>query len=262
MDTVDNPKDMTGPERQEQVLRILSHQPRVTIAAMVELFGVSEATARRDLEVLAEQGRVQRVHGGAISTRKAPPEPPVLLRSAEMAEEKKRIGGAAAQLVQDGETIFLGSGSTVLEVAQALKERRELTVITNSLLVCNTLASSPGITLISLGGMFRRTEMSFIGHLVEQGLNELRADKVIIGIHAIDLQQGLTNDYLPETMTDRAILRVGKQVIVVADHTKLGTVSTAFVAPITAMHVLVTTQGAPANFAAFLQNRNIQVVFA
>jgi DeoR/GlpR family transcriptional regulator of sugar metabolism len=83
---------------------------------------------------------------------------------------------------------------------------------------------------------------------------------VIIGIHAVDLQQGLTNDYLPETMTDRAILRVGKQVIVAADHTKLGTVSTAFVAPITAMHVLVTTQGAPANVVTSLQNRGIQVM--
>lgn len=260
MDNLLDPKSMTGPERQEQVLRLLSHQPRVTIAHLCELFGVSEATARRDLELLAEQGKVQRVHGGAISIRQAPPEPPVLLRSAVMADEKKRIGLAAAQLVKDGETIFLGSGSTVLEVAQALKERQGLTVITNSLLVCNTLAASQGITLISLGGMLRHSEMSFIGHLVEQALNELRADKVIIGIHAIDLQQGLTNDYLPETMTDRAILRVGKQVIVVADHTKLGTVSTAFVAPIAAMQVLITTQGAPESFVASLQNRGLQVM--
>jgi len=260
MDNLLDPKSMTGPERQEQVLRLLSHQPRVTIAHLCELFGVSEATARRDLELLAEQGKVQRVHGGAISIRQAPPEPPVLLRSAVMADEKKRIGLAAAQLVKDGETIFLGSGSTVLEVAQALKERQGLTVITNSLLVCNRLAASQGITLISLGGMLRHSEMSFIGHLVEQALNELRADKVIIGIHAIDLQQGLTNDYLPETMTDRAILRVGKQVIVVADHTKLGTVSTAFVAPIAAMQVLITTQGAPESFVASLQNRGLQVM--
>jgi DeoR family transcriptional regulator of aga operon len=141
-----------------------------------------------------------------------------------------------------------------------LKERQGLTVITNSLLVCNTLAASPGITLISLGGMLRHSEMSFIGHLVEQALNELRADKVVIGIHAIDLQQGLTNDYLPETMTDRAILKVGKQVIITADHTKLGTISTAFVAPITAMHTLVTTQGAPDNLVSALQNCGIQVL--
>jgi DeoR family transcriptional regulator of aga operon len=260
MDNVYDLKSMTGPERQEQVLKILSHQPRVTIAHLCELFDISEATARRDLELLAEQGKVQRVHGGAISIRQAPPEPPVLLRSSEMAEEKKRIGHTAAGLVRDGETVFIGSGSTMLEVAQALKERQGLTVITNSLLVCNTLAASLGITLISLGGMLRHTEMSFIGHLVEQALNELRADKVIIGIHAVDLQQGLTNDYLPETMTDRAILRVGKQVIIAADHTKLGTVSTAFVAPITAMHTLVTTQGAPANVVAALQNRGIQVI--
>ena len=234
MEDIFEPKSMTGPERQAQVLQLLSHQPRVTIAHLCSLFGVSEATVRRDLEVLAEQGKVQRVHGGAISIRKAPPEPPVLQRSAEYAAEKRRIGMAAAQL--------------------------GLTVITNSLLVCNALAASPGITLIALGGMLRHSEMSFIGHLVEQALNELRADKVIIGIHAMDLQQGLTNDYLPETMTDRAILRVGKQVMVVADHTKIGSVSTAFVAPITAMHILVTSQGAPASFVSALQSRNIQVI--
>jgi DeoR family transcriptional regulator of aga operon len=260
MDSVYDLKSMTGPERQEQILKILLRQPRVTIAHLCELFDISEATARRDLEMLAEQGKVQRVHGGAVSIRQAPPEPPVLLRSSEMAEDKKRIGLAAAGLVRNGETIFLGSGSTVLEVAQALKERQGLTVITNSLLVCNTLAASPGITLISLGGMLRHSEMSFIGHLVEQALNELRADKVVIGIHAIDLQQGLTNDYLPETMTDRAILKVGKQVIITADHTKLGTISTAFVAPITAMHTLVTTQGAPDNLVSALQNCGIQVL--
>jgi DeoR/GlpR family transcriptional regulator of sugar metabolism len=255
-----DPKAMTGPERQEQVVLLLAHQPRVTIMYLCDLFGISEATARRDLEALVEQGRVQRVHGGAIPVRQAPPEPPVLLRSAEMYEEKKRIGLAAAQLVGEGETIFLGSGSTVLEVAQVLKERRNLTVLTNSLLVCNALAGSQGITLVSLGGVFRHSEMSFIGHLVEQTLSELSADKVIIGIHAIDLEHGLTNDYLPETMTDRAILKVGRQVIIVADHTKLGSVSTAFVAPVTAMHTLVTTQEASPDFVAALRDFGVQVL--
>lgn len=253
-------KSMTGLERQEYILQLLAHQPRVTVGYLCTLFDVSEATARRDLEALAEQGKVQRVHGGAIATRKAPPEPPVLLRSSQMVEEKRRIGRAAAQLVQNGETVFLGSGSTVLEVAQELKSRENLTVITNSLLVSNTMAGSQGITLINTGGMFRHSELSFIGHITEQALVELRADKVIIGIHAIDIEQGLTNDYLPETMTDRAILRVGRQVIVVADHTKLGCVSTAFVAPITAMHTLVTSNGAPEELIEELRRRGIQVL--
>ena len=253
-------KSMTGLERQEQILQILAHQPRVTVGYLCELFGVSEATARRDLEALAEEGKVQRVHGGAVATRQAPPEPPVLVRSNLMLEEKNRIGVATAQLVESGDTVFLGSGSTVLEVAQALKSRDNLTVITNSLLVCNTLAGSQGITLVNIGGIFRHSELSFIGHIAEQALVELRADKVIMGIHAIDIDQGLTNDYLPETMTDRAILRVGRQVIVVADHTKLGCVSTAFVAPVTAMQTLITSNGAAPDLIIELRERGIRVL--
>jgi DeoR/GlpR family transcriptional regulator of sugar metabolism len=251
---------MTGLERQEYILQILTHQPRVTVGYLCTLFEVSEATARRDLETLAEQGKVQRVHGGAVATRQAPPEPPVLLRSNQMVEQKKQIAHAAAELVHDGDTIFLGSGSTALEVAQELKTREGLTVITNSLLVSNSLAGVQEITLISIGGMFRHSELSFIGHIAEQALVELRADKVIMGIHAIDIDQGLTNDYLPETMTDRAILRVGRQVIIVADHTKLGCVSTAFVAPVTAMHTLVTSNGAPNEIIADLRERGIRVL--
>ena len=143
-------------------------------------------------------------------------------RTAEQTSEKVRIGQAAADLIADGETVFLSSGTTVLEVARQLRGKRNLTVITNSLLVLNELADVPDITVICLGGMLRHSEMSLIGHITELALSELRADKVIIGIRAIDPENGLTSGYLPETMTDRAILKIGREVIVVADHTKCG----------------------------------------
>lgn len=249
-------------ERQELLQQFIEQQQRVSVQEISERFAISLATVRRDLEALAEQGKVQRVHGGAIAIRKARPEPPVLQRSAEMAEEKKMIARAAARLVQPGETIFLGSGTTVQEVAQVLKGYPNLTVITNSLLVMNILAGSPGINLVSLGGILRSSELSFIGHITEQALSQVRADKVIMGIHAIDLEQGLTNDYLPETMTDRAILEIGRQVIVVADHSKCECVSTAFVAPVSAMNILVTNQGVDPEFVAALEEKEIQVILA
>jgi DeoR family transcriptional regulator of aga operon len=249
-------------ERQEELLRFIEQCKRVTVNDICERFDVSLATCRRDLEVLAEQGKIRRIHGGAISIRNAPPEPPVLLRSNDQIEEKKRIGQAAADLIQDGETIFLGSGTTVLEVARNLKNRYNLTVITNSLLVVNELADVPEISLVALGGILRRSEYSLIGHIAQQSLSEVRADKVIIGIRAFDLEQGLTNDYLPETMTDRAILQIGRQVIVVADHTKIGCVSIAFVAPVTSIHTLVTDNGISPEFASILQEKKIQLIVA
>jgi DeoR/GlpR family transcriptional regulator of sugar metabolism len=247
-------------ERQEHLRRFVQQRQRATVTEISEHFSISLATVRRDLEALAERGEVQRFHGGVIAVRNAPPELPVLQRTADQAEEKRRIGRAAAGLVKDGETIFLSSGTTVLEVARNLRERRNLTVITNSLLVINTLADAPGITLVGLGGILRHSEMSMIGHITEQALAEVHAHKIIMGIRALDVERGLTNDYLPETMTDRAILARGGEVIIVADHTKCGRLSTAFVAPITAMHKLITDAKAPSDLVEALRAKGIEVL--
>ncbi len=252
--------ELSAPERQQRLLHYIEQQQRITVNQIVEHFDISLATARRDLETLADQGKVQRVHGGAIAVRQAAPEPPVLQRTAEQSSEKVRIGQAAADLVADGETVFLSSGTTVLDVARRLRGKRGLTVITNSLLVMNELADARDVTVISLGGMLRHSEMSLLGHITELALNELHADKVILGIRAIDPENGLTSGYLPETVTDRAILKIGREVIVVADHTKCGASATAFVAPITAAHTLITDVGTSHAFIAAVQARGVKVM--
>jgi DeoR/GlpR family transcriptional regulator of sugar metabolism len=249
-------------ERQVHLLRFIEQRQRVTVAQICDQFSVSPATARRDLDALAEQGKIQRVHGGAIPIRQAPPELPVVHRLTEQSEEKQRIGRATAALVADGDTVYLGNGTTVLEVARNLLARRNLTVITNSLMVLNAMADSPNVTLISLGGLLRRSELSMIGHITEQALAELRADKVIIGVHAIDAKHGLTNQYLPETMTDRAILKIGRQVIVVADHTKCGRIATAVLTPVDAVDLIVTDSGIDDEIEADLRDRGARILKA
>ncbi len=253
-------KYVSGTDRQQQIARIVSQRGRLSVTELCEMFEISEATARRDLEALDNDGKLQRVHGGAISGRQAPPELPILQRSDEQAAEKRRIGKAAAQLVQDGETVFLGSGTTVLEAALQLRDHKDLTIITNSLPILNTLANTPGLTVVSLGGMLRESELSFIGHITEQALSELRVDKVLMGVRAISLEHGLTNDYLSETQTDRAIIRAGRQVIILADHTKFGRVAAAFLASIDIIHTLVTDWKASPEDLKTLRRRNIQVV--
>ncbi len=253
---------LSGIERQQQLLQFVEQNQRVTVTQICEQFDVSPATARRDLEILAENGKIERFHGGAKAMRQAPPEAPVVQRSAEQATEKSRIGQAAARLVEEGDTVFLGSGTTVLEVARHLKDRHNITVITNSLLVLNALAQIPHITLVGLGGVLRASEMSMIGHITEQALAEVHAHKIIMGIRALDAEQGLTNDYLPETMTDRAILSRGGEIIVVADHTKCQRVSTAFVAPITAIDKLITDENIPSDTVAALRAKGVEVIIA
>jgi DeoR family transcriptional regulator of aga operon len=249
-------------ERQDLILQLLERRPRIRVSDLCKEFSISLATARRDLETLASRGKIQRVHGGAIAIHQAPTEPPILQRCREQAEEKQRIGQAAAAIVLDGETVFLGSGTTVLEAARHLDKCKNLTVITNSLPVVNTLSGVEGITLICLGGMLRSSELSFIGHITEQALNEVRADKVFIGTRAISVEHGLTNEYLPETMTDRAILKSGREIVVLADHTKCGRTATVLLAPLESIHTFITDEGIPEEFARQIQSRGLQLIKA
>ncbi len=253
---------VSGTDRQQQILRLLERLQRISVAEICTTFDISEATARRDLETLADLGRLQRVHGGAIVLDQAPPESPILQRQNEQADEKIRIGKAAAALVQTGETVFLGSGTTVLEAARALRGQRGLTILTNSLPVVNALAGAEEITIICLGGMLRESEFSFIGHITEQALAEVRADKAFIGTRAISLEHGLTNEYLLETMTDRAILKAGQEIFVLADHTKFGRAATVLLAPLESIHAIVTDDGTPRDILEAIRARGLRVVLS
>jgi DeoR family transcriptional regulator of aga operon len=247
-------------ERQNQIYQYLFRSQRISISEICAYFSVSQATARRDLETLAGVGKIQRVHGGAIVLTEAPPESPILQRDREQREEKIRIGQAAATLVYDHATVFLGSGTTVLEVARALRNRTDLTVITNSLAVVNVFAGSGTTNLICLGGVLRASELSFIGHITEQALAEVRADKVFIGTRAISLEHGLTHEFLPETKTDRAILKAGQEIIVVADHTKFGRSATVLLTPLESIQTLVTDHTTSKEITDAIRLRGIRVI--
>jgi DeoR/GlpR family transcriptional regulator of sugar metabolism len=249
-------------ERKRKISEFIEENKKATVAELSELFGVSESTIRRDLEELDEQGVIQRAHGGAVVVERAAPEPPIIQRIAENEEKKRRIGEAAAELVRNGETVFLGSGTTTLEVARNLVKRDNLTVITNALNIANLFAGKPNITVIVVGGLLRHSELSLIGHITEQVLKELHADKVIMGMRAVSIEEGLTSDYLSETMTDRTIIQFAPEVILVADHTKFGKVSTAYVAPVEQITTLVTDAETDPALLSRLREMGIQVIVA
>lgn len=249
-------------ERQRAIQTLIEQEKRISVPAICEAFSISEATARRDLEALEFEGKIMRVRGGAIMIEQSPPELPILERENEQSDYKDRIGRAAAQLVEPGDTIFLGSGTTVLATARQLYNCKELTVLTNSLPIVNLLIGCSGINLVVFGGTLRDSELSFIGHITEKALSEVRADKVIMGTRAISLEQGITNDYMAETLTDRAIIQIGQKVILVVDHTKFGTISTAFLAPIEDIDVIVTDKETDKEYIELLGEKGIEVVLA
>ncbi len=249
-------------ERLRMTLEALREQGKVTVPELSSLFGVSEITIRRDLNELAQQGLVRRAHGGAVFPVEAPPEPPVIQRMQENRDLKIRIARAVARLINPGDTIFLSSGSTTTYVARQLVDRKNLTVVTNSISVATELAIAEGITVVVLGGMLRASELSMVGHITEQALREVRIDKVIIGMRAVSPQAGLTNDYLPEVMTDRAILQVASEIILAVDHTKLGKTASAYVASIDRITKLVTNREADPALLAQIRQMGIEVIEA
>ena len=257
-----NKNSISTVERINRILEIIEEKKSITIETICNECNVSQATGRRDLDKLHKEGIITRVHGGAIALKKSHPESPLFQRMEIQTENKKRIGAAMAALIQNGETVFLGSGTTVYEVAKYLRDRQELTVITNSLLVINELITNSTITLVALGGIMRHSEQSMIGGIAEESLAGLYVDKVIIGIHGIDIEQGLTNHDLPEAITDRKILEAGKRVFIVADHTKLGAVSVSKVAPITIVDTIVTDTSIPRELITEIERLGIRIEIA
>ena len=249
-------------ERLRLIINTVRENGRATVMELSNYFDVSDITIRRDLRELAEKGLVRREHGGAVYPIDVPREPSVIQRMMQNRSAKERIGRATAALISDHDSVFIGSGSTAAYVARNLMTRDNLTVITNAVNVAHELASAEGVTVVVLGGMLRDSELSMVGHITEQAMQEVRMDKVVIGVKALSIKAGITNDYLPEVMTDRKILEMGQELILVADHTKIGQVSTAYVAPVDRITTLVTDKQADARIIEEMRHLGIRVIVA
>jgi DeoR/GlpR family transcriptional regulator of sugar metabolism len=249
-------------ERQQLILGAVKDKRQATVAELSRRFDVSEVTIRRDLRELASLGALRRAHGGAVVADSVLSELPVVQRMGRAENCKACIGRAAAALVSDGDSVFIGSGSTTAHVARHLVARKDLTVVTNALTVATEFASVEGVTVVVTGGMMRPSELSLVGHITEQSLREVRVDKVILGMRAIDLDAGMTNDYLPEVMTDRTIIEMAPELIVVADHTKFGKIASAYVAPVERITTLVTNSDTNPETLTRLRELGIRVIIA
>jgi DeoR family transcriptional regulator, aga operon transcriptional repressor len=239
MRTADDDARMREAERRARLVEHLRMDGRESVAALAAALEVTPSTIRRDLEHLAREGRVVRTYGGAaLSDGLA-----ARTRVDPQLDAKRAIARVAAGLVQDDATIAIGSGSTALSFAREIAGRR-LTVITNALDVANALLDREGIELIVLGGVVRPRMHSMLGHLAELATAELRADVLVMGIGAISVEQGLMNDSVPEILTDRALRRMARSVMVLADATKFEQVAPGYVFGLEEVDVLVTDASA------------------
>lgn len=238
---------------------VLRASGSASVSGLADTLDVTEATVRRALRRLAEDGRVIRTYGGAAvaTIQSVPPPRPTDARLVA----KIRIGSAAAALVEDGSTIALSSGSTVLEMARRLRERR-LTVITNALDVANVLLDAPDIELVVLGGVVLPGMHSMRGHLAEDALRDLRADTVFMGASAVDLRTGLMTEQVQEITVDRALRAIARDAVILADSEKFGRVAPGFMFGFEQVSSIVTDDGIPAEMREALTELGIDVVVA
>jgi DeoR/GlpR family transcriptional regulator of sugar metabolism len=219
-------------------------------------------TVRRDLEVLAGRGALVRLHGRAVAPVPRSYEPPFDVRAGVAPQAKVVIGRVAAGLIEEGETIILDSGTTTLEVARALRGRRNLTVLTPSLRFANTLEQEPGIRLMLSGGIVRPGELSLTGDLAVRALDDLRFDTAVMGVGGIDPSAGVTEYNLEDARVKRAEVAAARRVIVAADASKLGRVAFARVCSLEEVDVLVTDSAAPPELVAAIEEAGVEVRIA
>ena len=251
-----------GRERQQIILELLESQQAVQVAELAERFGVSEVTIRRDLNELMRRYDVERVYGGAVLTQREIMQPPIDKREVLHLEEKRRIGWAAAELVEDGDTIIVGGGTTTAEMARHLGDRRDVMVITSALNVANILANNPRITLLVTGGLVVGPEVTLAGYYGEQTMRALHAEKLFLGAGAFDLDMGLTSAHPSEIGMNRAMIEAARERILLIDHSKFNQVATCSVGRTSELDCIVTGQEVPDDTASRLEEMGIRIVRA
>jgi DeoR/GlpR family transcriptional regulator of sugar metabolism len=250
---------MVSTERLRQITEATKDAGQLSTGELSELTGVSEMTIRRDLEILADQGVLERYRGGARSLLLRGEEPPFAMRAHDGLDVKQRIAAKVAELIADGESVVLDSGTTCLEVARALEPRR-LTVMPLSLHAANALTGAPQLKLLLPGGEPRPGELALTGPLTEASLAALRFDTAIIGCCGLSVADGLTAYDLADAAIKRAAISAARRVIAVADGGKFSRTALAFVVPATSLDAVVTDDDAPDDDVAALTAAGVTVL--
>lgn len=233
---------MLAQERRQRVLDLVSQRGFIALSALAQSINASESTIRRDLDYWHERGVLQRTHGGAMYVGDGATLPALEERSSHQIEEKRQIARAAAERIRDGDSVLLDGGTTTLEVARLLVGR-PLQVVTNSLPIANLFASSRETDLVVLGGYVSPKTGVALGPLAIRMMEDVHVRQTLLSVSGITAK-GFFNSNGLLVDTERQMMRCADQVIVVADHTKIGRQALAFLCELAAVDALITDGGA------------------
>src|ERR1700678_2150190 len=239
---------------------MLNHDGRVLVGDLARHFRTSQVTIRKDLDILQAHGRIHRTHGGALPARESALEDPTLREKEKLhRKEKSQIATAAARMVKEGQVVILDSGTTTTAIARALRERENLTIITNAVNIAAELSGS-SLEVILTGGTLRKNSFSLVGPIAEETLRRLNADILFLGVDGFDVNCGLSTPNLLEAKVNRAMMDIARIVVAVCDSSKFGRRSLSLIAPPLAVHRVITDRSAPKSDIAQLRKARIEII--
>ncbi len=230
-------------ERLKKLEACLEERGSAKISELAADLRVSESTIRRDLDSLVKCGRIERTHGGAIWIRHSSSYDLYTDKVQVNIAAKRRIGAACAELVRDGDSLFLDSGTTTFQIAQALQDRKNLTVFTYDLAIATMVSFDPTTTVVVTGGVKREDYNVVTGPIAEDFISRIRFGTLFLSADAIDPEFGVSNTHLPEAYTKSKLFAAAERVVLAADSSKYGKVAMARVCSFDQLHSVVTDSG-------------------
>ncbi len=250
---------MLNEERRRAILEIVNRESRVLVLDLAKRFETSQVTIRKDLEALHAHGLIHRTHGGALPAREGALEDPTLREKEKLHhQEKLRIAEAAAAMVQEGQVLILDSGTTTTEIARAMRNFRNLTIVTNAVNIAAEL-SGTAVEVILTGGTLRKNSFSLVGPIAEETLHRLHADVLFLGVDGFDVQYGLSTPNLLEAKVNRVMVEIAKRKVAVCDSSKFGRRSLSLIAPPAALDAVITDRAVPKSDLRALKKAGIEV---
>ena len=226
-------------KRKSAILEILRTDDEVSVKQLAEQFGVSNVTIRSDLAELEQNGLLRRTHGGAVSAKKSYYNMSLHDRMTINRNEKIRIANSCAELIKDGDTLMIDSGTTTRYLAKELSDRKNLTIVTNAIQIAEEFVYSTANVIFLGGNLDSQYQFTYGNETVSQ-LQNYRADKTILAVDGISIEHGLSTYHYREVDVSRCMIERTNEVIVVADHSKIGKEGFSYIAPLQKTNVLIT----------------------
>lgn len=252
---------MLAVERRNLILEKLQDEKKVVVSELSALFDVSEETIRRDLEKLDKEGLAVKSYGGAILNETSGLDMPFNVRKKRNMRGKQIIAGLVESLVEEGEHIIVDPSTTAVAIVKALKSRRRLTVITNSIEVLVELSDVSGWDIISTGGTLRESYLALVGPKALEGISSFNADKVIISCKGLDLEKGITDANEMFSQVKQSMLKSAKLKILAADHTKFGNIAFSRICDLAAVDMVVTDVCPGKEWLSYFAEKGIECLY-